>query len=296
MPMRLVLEKLRKDVETMGEMCEFAVASAVMALVDHDADLAFYILDYDREIDEMELAVDQDCIGLMREGRLSEEDLRFVASASRINSDLERVGDLAVDICEHVLFLVREKSVLPDLIDFNDMLDQVNGMMRESVESMLNGDTTLAWKIIDERVIVDEEGQVIFSEILDVMKRDSRAIERCCHVLSIMKSLHRVADQASNIAEEVIYRTDGVVVRHNIRELHPVMPKPFGDAPGAEAEKLAALATPDAKSRDAARAAVKGKTRRLTAEQVAANASAGADKARKARELLLRQRAAARKK
>jgi len=178
----MALEKLRRDIIAMGDMCENAIASAVMALVDRDANLALYVVNYDSEIDEMELAVDRDCIDLMQGGMLSGPDLRFVSAAAKINNDLERVGDLAAGICEHVLFLVRERSILPQIIDFNDMLEQVSLMVRESVQSMVEGDAELAWKIIDERPIVDDESRVIFRELLDIMRRDNRAIERCCKI------------------------------------------------------------------------------------------------------------------
>ncbi len=293
MPTRMALDKLRRNLMTMGEMCEHALVSAVMALVDRDEDLAYYVINYDDEIDQMELTVDRDCIDLMQGGNLTGADLRFVAAAMKINNDLERVGDLASGICEHIIFLVRERTVLTQVIDFHTMLEQVNLMMRESIQALLDSDVTLAWKIIDERQIVDDEGHVIFRELLDIMKRDSRTIERCCHVLAIQQILHRVADQASNIAEEVIFMEEGVVVRHNIRDFHPVAPNPFGEIDHGIAQQMETEIARGKKPRDQVRqehAEAKRKSRRITRDQVAAAAANAKTKASKAREELIRAR------
>ncbi len=286
MPTRMALEKLRRDLLTMGEMCEHAVASALMALIDRDPDLACYVIDYDSEIDEMELSVDRDCLDLMQGCMLSGTDLRFVAAAAKINNDLERVGDLASGICNHVLFLVRERSVLTHIIDFQDLLEQTGLMMRESIQALLEMDTQLAWKIIDEQQIVDDEAHVIFRETLDIMKRDPRTIERCCHILAIQQLLHRVADQAANVAEEVIFMEEGVVVRHHIHEFHPVTPKPFGDVAPQEQERMEGEIIRSKKTREQIRqehAEAKRQARTLTPEKVTAAAATAAPKADKAR-------------
>lgn len=237
MPTTLAMEKLKRDLAAMGEMCEYALTTALMALMDRDSELACHVIDYDAEIDEMELAVDRVCVELLQGGQLSGKDTLFVVATTKINNDLERVGDLASVISEHVLFLVREQSVLSQIVDFQAMLEQVGEMVRQSIEALLESDVKLAWQIIDERRKVAEETLINVYSLMELMRSEPRTIERCCHILFIVQSLHRVADQASNIAEEVIFMTEGVNIRHHIREFHPYKPRPYGElAPAAVAE------------------------------------------------------------
>lgn len=217
------VEKLKRDLMIMGEMCENAVSTAIMAMVDRDEELAKQAVAYDQEIDEMELAVDQDCLALMAL-ELSDEYLRFCAAAMKISRDLERIGDHATEICEHVLFLVSQKTVLPQVIDFASLVEQVGQMMRESIRALVEHDVKLAWKLIDEHLVIHEEMQLIFAEVLEVMHDSPATIERCCHILAVARALERVGDLCTNVAEEVVYLTAGEVVRHHIREHHPLTP------------------------------------------------------------------------
>ncbi len=295
MPTRQAIDNLKGDVVAMGEMCENALDTAIMALLDRDTDLACYVMDYDAEIDEIELAIDRQCVALMGSSELAEDDLRFVAAAAKITNDLERVGDLAVGISQHVLFLVRERSVLPQVIDFMDMANQVAQMMRESIQALLETDTTLAWKIIDENKIAEDEMQVIFRELLNIMQRDSRAIERCCHILFIVQFLLRVAEKATNVAEEVIYMSEGVMVRHHVRELHPVTHMPLDDHETKELQRVETELLESRPPRERVRKEhleAKRKTKSITKEEVHAAAQSGRHKATKARDRILKLRGA----
>ncbi len=289
MPHRLALDKLKNDLVAMGEMCEHALATALMALVDREPDMALYVIAYDAEIDEMELAVDRECLATMELASLNSLERRFISAAAKINNDLERIGDLAVEVAKHVLFLVKERSLLPQSMDFQSMLDQVSQMIRESICAVLENDTDLAWKILDERMVVEDEFQVSFREILDIMKADRRAIERACHLLFISHSLRRVADQAANIAEEVIFVEEGVKVRHHISEYHPVEPL----TPDTDTTILETKILNLRKSRDQARrehTEAKRATRLLTREEVEAAAGKVVGRVDQAREKLLRLR------
>jgi phosphate transport system protein len=206
----------------MAEMCENALSSSVMALIDRNEEMAESMIDYDHEIDEMELAVDRDCVKLLGEGGLDGENLRFVAAAMKISSDLERIGDYAVEVCEHVLFLVRERTVLSSIIDFAPLVEQVSQMMRESIKALVENDRKLAWKIVDEHLVIHDEMHLVFTEILEVMYKNPGTIERGVHILAVCKSLERVGDLATNVAEEVIYMVEGKNIRHHIKELRPV--------------------------------------------------------------------------
>lgn len=293
MPTRMALEKLKNDLVVMGEMCENALDTSLMGLLDRDSDLACYVMDYDAEIDEMELSIDNQCVELMEQGKLKGDVLRFVAASAKITSDLERVGDLAVIISEHVMFLIREKSVLPQVIDFMEMADQVAQMMRESIQSLLEKDLDLAWKIIDENRIVDDDMQVIFHELLSIMKEDPRTIERCCHILAIAQSLKRVAEQATNVAEEVIFMADGVKVRHHLREFHPVLHMPLDAGEAGEVNKFETALLEKRRPRSEikkAHAESKRKSKGLSSSEIEDKARTGASKAKDARMKLIKLR------
>lgn len=286
MPHTEAITKLKNDLVAMGEMCEYSLLTAIMSLVDRDSDLAYYVLEYDTELDELELRIDETCQQLLQGGSLSEQEIRFVMASAKINNDLERIGDLAGTVCEHVLFLVRERSVLAQVIDFNALVEQASEMIRESINALLERDTSLAWKIIDERLVVHEEAMLVLGELMEVMKADPRTIERCCHLLFIVQALQRVADQAANIAEEVVFIEEGVNIRHHIREYHPIEPSPFGEVEPHHAETKAIQHRP---SREEIRA--RSNTQIIERETVKKKAVSGRHKASKTRAILIKKRA-----
>lgn len=227
MPTRAAIEKLKRDLIIMAEMCENALSTAIMALIDRNEEMAESIIEYDKEIDEMELAVDKDCIRLLGEGALEGTNLRFVATSMKISSDLERIGDHAVEICEHVLFLVRQRTVLSEIVDFGVLVEQASQMMRESIKALVETDQKLAWKIIDEHLVIHDELHLVLGEVMEIMYNNPGTIERGVHILTTCKCLERVGDLATNIAEEVIYLVEGKNIRHHIKELRPVGHKIF---------------------------------------------------------------------
>lgn len=218
---KLEVEKLKSSIVAMGEMCEYIVASAMTSLVDRDAAMAKTTQKYDDEIDEMELNIDRQCRHLILSGKLDQQHTNFVLSAHKINNDLERIGDNAVHIAGHVLFLVGENSVLPDVIDLLPLLEEVNEMISSSVTALLEGDTELAWKIVDAQLVVHEDLRRIFHELIMIMRKHTQTIERASHILFIAQALQRIADLAVNIAEEVVFNVEGKIVRHHLGEYHP---------------------------------------------------------------------------
>lgn len=295
---KLALEKLKGSLVAMGEMCEYAVSTAMMSLLDRDRELACYVIDYDKEIDEMELSIDRQCQTLLLSGKLDRSQSKFVVAALKINNDLERVGDQAAHICEHVLFLVQEKSILAQVVDFMPMIEQVCEMTRESINALLENDSTLAWKIIDERKIVQDEIRIIFQQLVDIMNQNARNIERACHILFIAQCLQRVADQASNVAEEVIFMSEGKTVRHHLEEYHPIPVVNYTDIPQEEIVSAEMQALKTQKSRQELTTQLQkrqGETVSISREIIEAQAEGAKTKALSARERLLRHQASKRK-
>ena len=291
---QLELNKLKSNLVAMGEMCEYAISTAMMSLLDRDKELACYIIEYDKDIDEMELSIDRHCHTMINSGKLSKSESRFVMSAAKINNDLERIGDQATHICEHVLFLIVEKSILAQVVDFIPMVDQVCEMTRESINSLLESDTTLAWKIIDERQIVKSEMTLIFRQLVEIMSTEPRNIERCCHIMFIAQSLMRIADQAANIAEEVIYASEGNIVKHHLDQYHPITISKsieLSEEESEEAERSSIASAPKIEQIKEKELSRKSKTLILSKEIIEAQASGAVEKAMAAREKLLRHRA-----
>lgn len=222
MPAKKAIDKMKQDLVVMGEMCENTVSTAIMALIDDNEDMAQQVIDGNSETNEMELTVDKDCLMLLSQGGLNDQDLRFIVAAMKIDRDLERISDLGVEIAEHVLFLIQRRTILSQIIDFNQLVEQIGQILQESILALVEGDVKLAWKIIDEHVVVHDEVALIWSEVLEIMRESSQAIERCCHILAVTKALERIADFSSNVAEEVVYTHTGKTIRHHIREHHPV--------------------------------------------------------------------------
>lgn len=291
---QLELNKLKSNLVAMGEMCEYAISTAMMSLLDRDKELACYVIEYDRDIDEMELSIDRHCLTMINSGKLSKSESRFVMSAAKINNDLERIGDQATHICEHVLYLIVEKSILAQVVDFIPMVDQVCEMTRESINALLESDSTLAWKIIDERQIVKSEMTLIFRQLVEIMSSEPRNTERCCHIMFIAQSLMRIADQAANIAEEVIYSTEGNLVKHHLDQYHPITISASMDFSEEESEEAERSSIASAPRIDQIKEKVennKNRTFILSKEIIEAQASGAVEKAMAAREKLLRHRA-----
>ena len=291
---QLELNKLKGNLVAMGEMCEYAISTAMMSLLDRDKELACYVIEYDNEVDEMELSIDRHCQTMLNSGILNKDECRFVVSAAKINNDLERIGDQATHICEHVLFLLVEKSILAQIVDFIPMVDQVCEMTRESINSLLESDSTLAWKIIDERQIVKSEMSLIFRQLVEIMTNEPRNVERSCHIMFIAQSLMRIADQAANIAEEVIYATEGKIVKHHLDKFHPITISKSIDLSEQESEEAERSSIESAPKIDEIKKEIessKSKTLILSKEIIEAQASGAVEKAMSAREKLLRHRA-----
>lgn len=222
MPYRASLEKLSRDLMIMAEMCERSIDTAIMALIDRNEEMATSVIGYDREIDEMELSVERDCLAILAESKLDDAGRRFVTSGMKINMQLERMGDHAVEIANHVLFLVRERSILGQVVDFGELVEQIEQILRESIESLLERDVDLARKIIDEHAVVSEEMAQIFAEVVSVIQQNPKLAERALHILMVAESLSRIADLAMNLAENVISMVEGESVDHSIRNIQPI--------------------------------------------------------------------------
>lgn len=213
---RIFDEELRELKESMlfeGELVQKAVQNAVTALLTRDSELARKVIADDDIINTKEVEIDEFCLKLLALRQPAAKDLRFIATAIKINYDLERMGDMAVNICERVLELNQEPQLKP-YIDLPQMADIAQGMLKESLDAFVKEDPQLAWKVTEEDENVDNLNQQIFRELLTYMSEDLRTISRATRLLFISKYLERLADHAVNIAELVIFLVQGKIIRH----------------------------------------------------------------------------------
>ena len=207
------LRGLRTRLLKMGGMVERQIADAVDSLVSRNSDEAREVIARDAEVNRMDIDIDAMCIRLLALRQPAAGDLRFITTGLKINYDLERIGDLAVNVCERALELNQEPIVKP-YIDIPRIASIAESMVKDSLDAFLRGDCDLAEAVIERDEEVDHLNGQIFRELLTYMAEDRDAISRGARILFVSKYLERIADHASNIAEMVVFMVKGKTIRH----------------------------------------------------------------------------------
>ena len=207
------LKKLREDILYMGGLVEDQIQKAVNSLVERDSPLAETIIERDHEVNRLDVEIDDVCIRLLALHQPAARDLRFITTALKITTDLERIGDMAVNICERALELNTEPQLKP-YIDIPRMAQTSERMIRESLDAFVREDTNLALKVCKDDQEVDDLNSQIFRETISFMIEDPHTINRAMKISSISKYLERIADHATNIAEMVVFLVKGKSIRH----------------------------------------------------------------------------------
>jgi len=207
------LRQLREGLLRMAGRIEQMIADATRALIEREPELARRTIESDHKVNRAELDIDGLCLLILAKRQPMASDLRFITLALKMVTDLERIGDLAVNICERAIDL----ALLPQLKPWEDvagMSDLVQWMVRESIDAFVHLDADRAKKVIDRDKEVDERYTRIFRDVLALMLEDTSTVERGIHVQSVAKWLERMADHATNLAEQVIFMVKGKDVRH----------------------------------------------------------------------------------
>lgn len=207
------LRELRRQLLEMGGLVEKQIADAIRALVERDDAFARLIIERDRTVDRMEVQIDDICLRLLALHQPAARDLRLITTALKINTDLERAGDMAENICERVLELCREPQLKP-LIDLPRMAGIAQGMLRQSLDAFVREDAELALQVCHQDDGVDQLADQLLRELLTFMLEDPHTISRALRLIFISKYLERLADHATNIAEMVIFMVKGTSIRH----------------------------------------------------------------------------------
>jgi len=208
------IEHLKELLLRMGAMVEDAISDSIRALLERDSSVAERVIAADDAIDQMELEIDQHTVELIAKMQPAAVDLRFVATAMKITPELERIADLAVDVCERAVELNREPLLKP-LIDIPRLARMTQDMVRQSLDAFVRRDATLARQVIARDDEVDMLTEQSFRELLTYMLEDSRNISRAIRLTFVGKYFERMADAATNICEMVVYLVEGKVIKHS---------------------------------------------------------------------------------
>ncbi len=209
------LQALQQTLLAMGGLVEDQIRRAMRALMERDEALAQDVIDRDRQVNVYDVEVDEKSVELLALYQPTAGDLRFITTAMKIVTDLERIGDQAVNIAQRALELNPEPQLKP-YIDLPRMAEKAQRMVKESLDAFVSRDTELARRVIGEDNEVDSLKEQVFRELLTYMMADPKTIPRATRLILISRFLERVADHATNIAEMVIYMVESKMVRHSL--------------------------------------------------------------------------------
>jgi phosphate transport system protein len=207
------LEGLKENLLKMAALVEEAIRNAVQSLVKRDSELAQKTFQGEDQINALEIVIDDMCLKLLALRQPLAVDLRFITAAMKIITDLERMGDQAVNIAERAISLNQEPQLKP-YIDIPRMAEISQSMVKDVLKAFVNRDSKLARSVCERDDLVDGLNDQVFRELLTYMISDPKTITRAAHLMIVCRCLERIADHATNIAEDVIFMVDALVIKH----------------------------------------------------------------------------------
>ena len=207
------IEKLKDKILQLTAMIEVNLQKSVKAVSEFDTKLAKEVIAYDVDIDRFEVEVEEECLKILALHQPVAADLRYVIASLKINNDLERIGDLAVNIAKRTIRIQeKNKNIIP--YDLSDILQLTAISVKKSIDSLINSDSKLARQVCADDDAVDEIHRNTITIMKDKIKENPEQIDYYISVLNVSRNLERIADHATNIAEDVIYHVEGLIVRH----------------------------------------------------------------------------------
>ena len=209
------LDALKQTLLAMGALVEDQIRRVMRALMERDEALARDVIERDHQVNAYDVEVDEKCVELLARYQPAASDLRFLTTAMKIVTDLERIGDQAVNIAQRALELNREAQLKP-YIDLPRMAAKSQQMVKDALDAFVARDAGLARDVCARDSEVDALKEQVFRELLTFMMGDPKTIARALHLILVSRFLERVADHATNIAEMVVYMIEGKIVRHTL--------------------------------------------------------------------------------
>ena len=207
------LADLKDSILKMGVIVQELIHKSVESLKKRDKDLAKEVIKQDEKVDILELEIDEKCINLIARRQPKAKDLRFINTATRIATDLERMGDLAEDIAERTIELAPYPLLKP-LIDIPKMTELCKESVSIVLDGFVNSNSNRVKEVWDKEAQVDELRDAIYNELVEIMTKDPKTVAKAMPLLLVSRHLERICDHATNIAEDVIYMVEGKVVKH----------------------------------------------------------------------------------
>jgi phosphate transport system protein len=223
------LRNLREKLLLMGSLVEEMIAKGSTAMTTRDTVLAQATMRTDRRINRLECEVDEMAMRILATRQPVASDLRFITTALKIVTDLERIGDLCVNICERVIEL-NEEPPLPPVGDLATLAEEASAVVHEALDALVARDVGRATELLSRDEHIDEHYALIFKDVLELMAKDPKSVYRATRVQSIAKYLERIADHAMNVAESVVFLVKGTDIRH-FRKKESVAPPPDDSSP-----------------------------------------------------------------
>jgi phosphate transport system protein len=211
------LEQLKGKLLEMGTLVERAIYCSIQGVVEKSQDLAEQVLKNEARINQLEIEVDDMAISLLALQAPLATDLRLITAAIKINNDLERMGDLSVSIAQSALALIKEPMIRA-LIDIPHIAGLAQGMVRKALDAFVNRDPELARSVLASDDAVDNMRTASYHELISFMEKNPQQISQALYLLSTVRNLERIADHATNIAEDVLFLVKGIDVRHHNEE------------------------------------------------------------------------------
>ena len=205
---------LKKKILSLSARVENTVHEAIRSIEERDEALARRIVEEDIQIDHAEVEVEEECLKILALHQPVAIDLRFIVAVLKINNDLERIGDLAVNIAERSTFLASQPPVSLSF-DFAEMSEKTQAMLNMSLEALVNLNPELAYKVCADDDAIDTMNREVYFRVQEAIQQRPEQIASLIHLLSVSRHLERIADHATNIAEDVIFLVEGTVVRHS---------------------------------------------------------------------------------
>ena len=213
------LRQLHKDILKMAVFTQESIFKSIESLRARDKDMAQGVIDQDNKIDELELVIDEKCIDLIARYQPMAGDLRYITTGMKINMELERIADIAVDISQRSLDLI-ERPLLKPLVDIPKLSRVSQDMVRDAIDAFVKKDAQLARKVVFSDAEADRLRNLVQEELInEYMACDPKTAKRAVALLLIARYLERICDHATNIAEDIIYMVEAKVVKHHPEEL-----------------------------------------------------------------------------
>ena len=208
-------DRIKSKILMMGSLVEDQIRNALTALIERDEALARQVIENDHKVNTFDVEIDEMALDALVRYQPVARDLRFVTTAMKISTELERMSDLAENICERAIELNEEPQLKP-YIDIPHMAERARIMVKESLDAFVKMDSALARKVIDDDDFIDNLTEQLFRELLSFMIENPKTISRAIRLSFISKYIERIADHATNVAELVVYMVEGKIIRHTI--------------------------------------------------------------------------------